>query len=289
MTVRNILIIFMTLILGLISCESDRFDTDQGVILQIGTNIGFRYTDIELYDSSAHILYFKKYHPEIDTIELSKFSFYAEGNEVYSGSFRPPYNNSMPKGPFITSPLYAMPDFLLKVENLYSEEPDPRNDPHLIRALEERGLLHSGLSVTIDTIKISGPQLDFTFTVTNKDKSDLLIIDPNKTGPNLYHFFTNGLVLRNEAFEEVFSSDIPVYSPFTWNQWSPDWLSKIKSGESQQYSISYSVREPLTSGKYKALFEFPGLTFQVTKEELYQNESRIWLGNITAAKEIILR
>ena len=199
------------------------------------------------------------------------------------------YSSSLPTGPYISSMSFC-PDFTIRIEHMsIDNEPlDPRNDPRIISALEEHNLLHSGLSIEINNIDIDETQLNFKFTVTNNDESDLLILDPDKTGPYLFHYFTNGLSLRTMTYEEVFTSQIEPQIPTPWDSWSPDWLSTIKSGESIQFTINYSVNSIIPPGNYYALFEFPGLTHGLTKDQLHLNNSRIWVGDISISKEIII-
>jgi hypothetical protein len=165
---------------------------------------------------------------------------------------------------------------------------DPRNDPRFISALKDHNLLHSGLSVSINSINMVGTQLTFKFTVTNQDESDLLILDLEKTGPNLFHYFTNGLSIRKLTYEEVFSSQIAPQTPSPWNSWKTDWLSELKSGDTRHFTINYTINSPLNPGEYNALFEFPGLTYGVTKDQLFQDNNRIWIGDIFVTKKIII-
>jgi len=149
--------------------------------------------------------------------------------------------------------------------------------------------LHSGLSGTVDFVEIIGTQLNFGFTITNHDLTDLQIIDINKTGTELYHYFTNGLYLRDQNYHEVFSSTIEHRSPVPWNSWKPEWLSTLKSGELISFTINYPIETRISPGEYNVLFEFPGLAYQVSKEVLFQGNTRIWLGDITLRGNITIQ
>jgi hypothetical protein len=52
--------------------------------------------------------------------------------------------------------------------------------------------------------------------------------------------------------------------------------------------LTYNDFENVTPGTYKATFGFPGLSYQVSKDELQQNDARIWLGELNLAKDIII-
>ena len=286
---KNLLPIITLTILIHTSCERISTNPDQ-FLFKTDCGIEYNASDIELYDSSTHIFYLKTNHPEFDNESGSNFSVWAYGEEVYSGVFWPMFSSSLPEGPYISSMSFC-PDFTIRIEHISidNEPSDPRNDPKLISALEELNLLHSGLSIDINNIDINENQLNFEFTVTNNDESDLLILDLNKTGHDLFHYFTNGLYIRTMSHEEVFSCQIEPQIPSPWDSWSPEWLSEIKSGKSKQFTINYSINSSVPPGEYYALFEFPGLTHGLTKEQLYLNDSRIWVGDISISKEITIQ
>lgn len=269
-------------LLILLSCEK----IDNDVFFKIGNAHEYKFSDIELYDTSAHVLYFKKVHDEFNEIENGAFTFLDNGDPIYTGSFWPGYSSSSPSGPFIMSRPSGLGSYALKIENWHSDKPDIRTDPQMISILKQHDLLHSGLAITSSSIEITRSQLTFRFTVTNQDQSDLMIIDFNKTGPNLFHYFTNGLYIYDLDHNEVFSSSIQHQAPDPWNSWKIDWLSELKSGEAKEYTISYTINNALNPGEYYADFHFPGMTYQVAKDQLYQGNSRIWLGDITHKKRI---
>jgi hypothetical protein len=269
-------------ILGLIvltSCEK----LDNEIFLKIGTGQEYKFSDIELYDTSTHILYLKKGQEYFKDTYENTFSFLDNNQIIYKGSFVPGYSSSIPNGPFIMSPpMYG--NYALKIENFIPGEQDIRKDPKMINILHQHDLLHSGLAISTSSIEITGTQLTFRFTVINQDQSDLMIIDLDKTGPNLFHYFTNGLIIYDQDHNEVFSSNIQHQAPDPWNSWEIDWLSELKSGDSKQFTINYTINNPIDPGEYDTTFEFPGLAYQVTQNQLYQGNSRIWLGGININK-----
>jgi hypothetical protein len=276
-----VIILFLS---TLLSCEK----TDNQVFFRLGSGKEFKFSDIELYDTSANVLYFKEGHDEFKKFEYDSFVFLNGGEEIYSGSFWPGYSSSMPTGPFIWAPS-MMSTFAIQIDNRYNENPDVRKDPGMISVLKKHGLFHSGLAFSSSSIEIAGAQLTFRFTLTNKDESDLLIFDIDKTGPELFHYFTNGLYIRDKDNNELFSSNIQYQKPEPWNSWSIDWLSQLKSGEAKEFTINYTLPETIPAGDYTASFEFPGLSNQVTLEQLYQGTDRIWLGDISLEKRLIVQ
>ena len=285
---KKSLLIGTAIILTLSSCESLFNNSNDEYLFKADNGLEYKYSDFELYDSSTHILYLKTNHPEFKYEKSSSFSLLANGDEIYKGVFWPPYFSSLPYGPYISSFSSFYPDYTIRIELMtFDNKPkDPRNDPRFISALKDHNLLHSGLSVSINSINMVGTQLTFKFTVTNQDMSDLLILDLEKTGPNLFHYFTNGLSIRKLTYEEVFSSQIVPQTPSPWNSWKTDWLSELKSGDTRQFTINYTINSPLNPGEYNAMFEFPGLTYGVTKDQLFHDNNRIWIGDIFMTKKI---
>jgi len=281
---KQFLLIGIVALLILTSCEK----TDNEVFFKIGSKLEYKFSDIELYDTSTHILYFKTVHDEFNTIESNTFTFMADGESIYSGSFWPAYSSSLPSEPFISTAPSLFGNYTLKIQKGFSDKPDIRNEPRLIAILKDHNLLHSGLAISSSSIEITGTNLTFKFTITNHDQSDLLIIDPDKTGPGLFHYFTNGLHIHDMNHSAVFSSTIEHQAPVPWNSWKSEWLSELKAGDSKQFIINYTINTPLNKGEYYATFDFPGLSFQVSKDQLFQGKRRIFLGEIQVTRKITI-
>jgi hypothetical protein len=276
---KKSLIIGIVVLLTLSSCEK----LDNEVFFKTGSGLEYKFSDIELYDTSTHMLYFKNVHDEFKNLENGSFTFLDKGDPIYSGSFWPGYSSAGPSGPFIMSPPFMFGNYALRIDNWHSDKPDIRNDAKMI------AILNSGLTISSSSIEITGTQLTFKFTVTNQDQSNLMIIDLDKTGPNLFHYFTNGLYIYDLAHNEVFSSTIQHLTPDPWNSWNIDWLSELKSGDSKEFIITYQINIQLNPGEYNTTFQFPGMAYQVTKDQLYQGNSRIWLGDIPHNKRITIQ
>jgi hypothetical protein len=286
--------VLLILLLITSGCENDdgtsgynknfRGNISPDVFLKIGRHGSeFTFEDIQLYDSSTHIIYFKDKHPEFisfSDILNGPFYFLDKGNIIYSGSFVPSYSSFIPAGPFIMSPGFYG-EYALRIDMWWDNKSDVRNCPGLIGILKDHGLLHSGLSGSIDFINISGDKISLGFTVLNRDNTDLLILDINKMGRELFHYFTNGLYIIDMDHNNIFSSSITPQQPDPWNGWKTEWLSLIKSGESMSFTVDYPLLSPISRGDYSLSFEFPGLAYQVSMDDLYQGNSRIWLGDIS--------
>lgn len=285
---KKSLIIITIIILTLISCESLFNDSSDEYIFKTDGGLEYKYSDFELYDSSTHIFYFKSNHPEFKTENSSAFSLFANGKEIYQGVFWSMVSSSMPYGPFIYSSFSFYQDYAFRIDLLRidNQPPDTRNDPRLIEALKNHDLLHSGLSASISAIDIVGSLFILKFSVINKDESNLLILDPVKMGINLFHYYTNEPLLYNTTESKVYNCSIDHEKPPYNAYWSSDWLSELEPGESRQFTLKFSLLSTLNPGIYQVSYEFPGLTRQISKDQLYQDNKRIWLGDITMTSTI---
>jgi hypothetical protein len=294
-------IVLLIAVLGfLVACKKGGDNPDVGnpgggnipssVILRIGDNITYDYDEIHLYDSSSHVLIFKEIHPEFDKLKDATFEACAEGDTVYQGHFWPAYFSSMPIGAYISNNPLFLQNYALKIDFRSSNNnKDLRNDPRFIKSLSDRNLLHSGLAVKISKIESNGSLISFTFTVTNMDNANLLILDPDLVGVNVFHYFTNGLSIKNISTGATTHVTIPPKAPVPLNGFLPTWLSSLSPTTTKSYTFLYSLGSALSPGEYSVTFLYPGLTSQVDIMNLYQKGTRIWLGDLTVTGKMTIQ
>lgn len=301
-SMKRFLSISASLILLLNSCEQDNsdqefdpkqadstiFKSDPEVFFKIGSNQYYKYSDLELYDSSTHILYFKANHPEFDKNSSSNFKVIINSDTIYTGDFWPSFRSDSPTRPYISTMPFWLQYNAFWIENKDMVKPDLRNASSIIQALKDRNLLHSGLLVLINSIQITNTQATFSFSVTNKDQTALYILDPDKMGLNLFHYFTNGLVFRKSANSQPFYVKVPYQAPSPYSSWKIEWLSKLNSNEIKTFIFNYPLDSPINSGEYNVTFNFPGFLYQINKDQLNQDNARVWLGEIKASIKIVV-
>jgi hypothetical protein len=282
---RNSLLSGMVALIILTSCEKINRD----VILVINDDIEFKADDISMYDSSTHILYLKREHSELQDIESGSFAFYDKGDPVLSGRIWPSYLSSTPSTPVIMSFPFLLQSFALQIETWGYPEPAEINKPEFTNLMNRNGLLHSGLEVNAAAPVINGSEMSFTLAVTNMDEESLMILDAEKTGPGLFRYFSNGLYLYDpDDGTEEFADNISSQSPDPWDSWSTDWLTELGPGESKSFTFTYTLTTVPAAGEYRVVFVFPGLSYQVSADELYQGSSRIWLGDVIFSQKMTI-
>ncbi len=267
-----------------------------GFAIELGDSILLNYTDIDYYDFSTHIIYLRKDNSFLSSFTgYGIFNVYAEKKRIYQGSLHPSYSSSLPPPPLIWVAPSFYPDYLIRIDYIHMLDSlgkpikdDPRSDIRIINALKKYDQFHEGLNCTIDYArKMTDGKIKFTFTISNNDSFDYFILSPEKMGSGLFHYFTNGLFVRVPG-EILKSHKDQTIKPEPWNGWNQDWFDLLRSGTSRSYSITYENFDPIQAGQYDLFFEFPGLSNQVSKEDLVQPSGRIWMGDIKTTGRITI-
>lgn len=296
-TSNAVLLIIAILVIGCDKNEIDLYsELTDGFCIVANDKVILNHDDIEYYDFSTHLIYLKDNKSFVNDIQgVGDFSVYANGIEVYSGQTLAGYSSFMPSGPIIpTHPSfygdYIIPiGFVQIIDTLGNSISDPRGDERVIESLKKYNQFHTGLRCEIESVKYSSStNVVIELQLINTDSYNYYYLDPEKMGIDLFHYFTNGLFISESSTNISYKHQAESAKPEPWNSWKIEWLSVIKSNEMKTIRISYDNFEKVPSGEFEAIFGFPGLSFQVKKEEIQQNEGRIWIGNLHTLKNIII-
>lgn len=268
--------IWLWLILINLSC-AEKTDIKHSFDLRLVIENGPVLTtaDFQFYDCTAHILYFNNWHNELSEFIDQEFYFEFAGERIWEGKIRSTY------APRTELEQYALIDpgdhrrYYITLGSNFTYF----NQDRLIKAFGQNGLLYAGLKVEISNLEFQLNQLVMNFTIQNLDAEPILVLDIDKMGTSLFHYFTPGLELTKEDGSKIFVANTPAQIPHPWDSWSNQWLSKLNGGEKKSYYISYPLSHKIPVGDYTAQFLFPGLGFQVSPLELLQKDGRIWLGD----------
>ncbi len=290
----NILLVLVSFLT--ISCEKNGNVLSDGFCIKFDNSVVLGHNDIDYYDYSTHLIYLKNDNSFLEKINcFDTFTAYADGIEIYSGQLLPMYSSTLPSGPVIRCPPFYYGDYIIPIEfiqiidSLGYVNPDPREDARIIEALQKYNQYHSGLSCEINSVQYSTQNnVTIELELRNEDTFCYYYLDPDRMGVNLFHYFTNGLFIRDFANRKKFTHKIEIIHPEPWDTWEQDWLSLIKSNESKIITIRYDSFEIVSTGQYKAIFTFPGLGCQIDKEEIQQDSGRIWLGELYITTNITI-
>ena len=283
----------------LTGCEKDENDfcknLADGFCIVSNDKVVLKHTDIEYYDYSTHLIYLKDNKSFAEDFEgIGNFTVYADKHKIYSGQTFTLYSSIMPSGavirtqPYFYSDNILSIDFVLRLDSLGNLLPDPREDKRIINALKKYNQFHAGLSCEIKSLSyLSSDNVKLELVLKNNDPFNYYYIDPEKTGTGLFHYFTTGLLITGT--HKIYTHKTATISAVPWNGWKKDWLSVIRGKESKVITITYDNFDNVPRGQYKAIFEFPGLSFQVEKKDIEQDNGQIWLGKLNVRKDITIK
>jgi len=255
--------------------------------------------DIEFYDFSTHCIYLNKtvkslFDDTINDVLLPRswwhkpFIVCAKKNRIYKGHFHPSVSSlggwDIPHvGDFYQFAFY--PTDVLFID-CYNEQEDKRNDSRIKETLIDADLFHEGIEIKLISVGIvenaDTSTIKYKFELKNNDSDNLYVIDSDKTGSALFHWWTNGVILKNTETNKHFGSDLKQVThldPIL--RWEPEWFTKINSGESIEREIELKGYERIPAGNYLCHFNFAGPT-NIEKDVRYLADGRYWIGRVNS-------
>lgn len=269
-----------------------------GYCLVAGDQVVVNHHDISFYDYSAHLVYLKS-HVSSEALleEAGSLTVFAGGEEVYTMNTHPGYSSSFPpSGPFIwTNPTFYE-DYIIAIDlmlHAYDEvngvQNDIREDQRIMKALKKYGQFQEGLTCEIVSCNYSSPdKVRLQLRLSNNDEVNYYYLDPEKMGMGLFHYFTNGLSLRNPEKGPSYTNHTEYISPNPWDSWDLDWMTLLEGGSSVTITLEYKNFDSVPPGNYEARFRFPGLS-HVERDQLAQRRGQIWLGKLELRAEMVAR
>ena len=146
--------------------------------------------------------------------------------------------------------------------------------------------LHYGIAAEIENVQVvdnaDTSSVLYTYELVNNDKDVLYVLDPDKMGTGLFHYFTNGIEFRSD--DGNFSSEYKnVEQPESFTSWKSSWFTEIKAGEKMKRTVLLKGYPPIPAGAYTCEFVFSS-PVKIEKSKRYINGGRIWIGQIKTEK-----
>ena len=255
--------------------------------------------DVRFYDYSAHCLYLKRSQRDILPYEQAGHPFFtsswcnrpfimqADGESRYIGYFHCGLLFDLWPVPSISDlENNRYPDDVLCIDWdwFFLSEQDTRFDDMVREAIVSEGLFHGGLSLRLDAVSVpvnaDTATVRYTFTLTNEDRDDLLVLDPDKRGSSLFHYFMNGIVLQHLGTGLVYRDDLKVFESIPeLGYWSPAWFTRIPSGGSMQRQVDLKGYARFPAGDYRYQFNFMNPRYIDASANIVDG-GRYWLGEI---------
>ena len=253
--------------------------------------------EIIMYDWSSHLIYLteeKSFEQSGIPVSGKPFIVIANGKRCYIGALWPHYSSLWLQCPKIMVAPRYFPDDIVQISfnefEVYTQEnTDVRNNLYVKNALIQSAKIHYGLRCILNDVKVhnsdSNAEVTYTFTIYNDDKDDLYVLDPQRMGANLFHYFTNGVYFKTE--NKLYYSENPmIMEPEPYNHWEVDWHTKIKSGDSISRTLKLDGFRRIQPGEYESGFIFPSIQ-NVNKNDRIILDGRIWLGRIHSSSFFI--
>ncbi len=254
------------------------------------------HTNIEFYDTSAHIIYLydSVTLPEMGVSVFGKpFVVTTDSIRHYVGVIWPGYSSASYRGPVIEVVPRFYPNDIVRISmgRAYPPAPDLRLNETILKTLKDYYIFHAGIHCSLDSVKIlendsltNHCKLSYTFTVKNNDVFNLYVFDPLIMGDAHFHYYTNGIFFR--APGNIYQSTRGAQAPGAGEN-PLDWMIKINSGDSITRTVQKSGYPFIPKGSYDGGFSFNG-TFNLGKSSREKPDGRVWMGKIEAKRSITI-
>ncbi|NWF89028.1 MAG: hypothetical protein HXY50_06140 [Ignavibacteriaceae bacterium] len=253
--------------------------------------------DIEFYDWSSHCIYLKKdknyLFPGINLDSSISESFYkfwnnkpfivtANNKKCYIGYFLATLSSDIwPYPDIFDFDIRYYPSDIIHTEWSYPFANDKRNNENVRNGLIECDQLHEGLSITTDSLWIDNADtatVKYVITIKNKDTDDLYVLDPDKMGTELFHYFTNGPAFYHTANKKTYESIYKeINKPEPTDYYDNNWFTKIEAGKSLTRMILLKGYQYLPDGDYYCSISLNN-PYNINKKDRIATDGRYWIG-----------
>lgn len=247
-------------------------------------------SDISMYDFSSHYIYLKKNRAEMFAKKEGvgepqmnmPFVVTANGKAVYAGYFTSPISSYMAGAPSIQLLDFFYAEDIIHIGNAIFPKNDLREDESIKMALIKDGIYKGGVKASISSISIVNDDVatvNYKLTLTNNSGEPLYVLDPDKTGSSLFHYFTNGPSFYNVQNKTTnWSQYKQTATPSPYNQVLPGWFVLLKVNQSITRNVSLKGYSRFEKGDYEVNMQFAN-PFVTQKENRVLNNNSIWLGS----------
>lgn len=250
--------------------------------LKLESNPWVKSSEIELYDWSSHT-FFLRTEKEKAKYSGRHFVVVSGDERIFMGVFFPLYMSSFPQMPSIIPEdgIFYPKDVIHfgQLGHQFTGNIEEQNE--FKKVLISSGILHEGIKVELTRVKKKNQTtIEYTFQVTNIDKENIYVLDPDKMGASRFHYVTNGT---------WFSKDNTYYFPNQVSHTAFDkvqniWYFKLHPGRKITRSVELSNFSSIPLGKVKCSFSFPGSILK--SGEWKKSDGRIWIGDYYNEKEL---
>jgi hypothetical protein len=108
------------------------------------------------------------------------------------------------------------------------------------------------------------------------------VLDPDKTGSGLFHYYTNGIDLLDINTKDLYWSEYKnVIIPGQLSYFDIKWFTKLETGQSIRRTIILKGYRYIPYKNYYCQMLFSSPRTYVEKDRRIQKDGRIWIGPTT--------
>lgn len=248
-------------------------------------------SDIRIYDFSSHCIYLKRNRAELFESRNgvpapqmnSPFVVTVNGKAIYAGYFTAPASSYMAGAPSIDlSPIFYADDMISIISQ--NDETDIRNDERIKNVLSKAGIYQGGVKASISGLSVINNDtalVKYKLSLTNNCNYPVYVLDADKTGGELFHYFTNGPLFYNIQTKNTnWAQYKSYYTPTPYNLVLPEWFTLLKADETITREITLKGYSRFEKGDYEVSMRYQN-PFIPKKEDRILNNNNIWLGSTT--------
>lgn len=256
----------------------------ENIVLEFGDST-VQETEMLFYDTSAHLLCLTKNYPQFEKYftQPGKFKFRQDNQVLFQGDIWPAALSSLPPSNYTSIINLSSGVFYLEFNRLF----DRVEDEKLIKALSFNNKTKNGLAIQITNIQIKDSTLTYDALIVNRDTDTLLILDGDKMGLPLLYYFTGFPTLYNLENKQPFSLGTSLQVPDSMASFKFQWLTPLAEGQHKSISYHYKLAE-IPAGKYELTLGFSGPNYQITMDQMWQPNGRIWIGQIKCTAPVLI-
>jgi hypothetical protein len=256
-----------------------------------------KQSDIEFYDFSTHCIYLKedksyffenfegKFYQFNPVLISRPFVIVAENERCYVGALHSGLLSMAPVGPYMDElDVGFYPSDVMHISRSWSDNEDIRSDPRVVDILIKQNLFHAGLEIELTSFKLISNSdtstVEYQIKLINNDQDNLYVIDPDKMGSALFHYYTNGPHLwdyTNSVY--LYSKYKEVDSPNPYDSWKFEWFTLIERNQSIVRTIRLKGYPFIPKGNYVGYMNY-STPKRIDKENRIIAGDRIWIGDI---------
>jgi hypothetical protein len=262
--------------------------------LELAAAPWFNERDLALYDFSTHCIYLKSDKASLfENFALGHFEPFlmnkpfvvvVGGDPRYLGCLHSGALSTVPPAPYMSElDVWYYPQDILHIARDRTLSQDMRLDPRVRESLIRAGLFHGGLTLELNSVTVlrnaDTSTVEYRFTLRNDDRDPLYAFDPDRTGIDLFHYYTNGVVFSSEYQPPIWSEYKTVATPNPCDSWQPSCFTRIQAEQSIQRTVTLRGYPRIPKGQYTCRLTYLGPKM-IERSQRSLADGRYWIGEI---------